>query len=106
MKSNKNFKRAYSKGSSFAGFLVVLYLYPNELKENRVGYSVTKNLGKAVVRNRIKRLFREAYRKHLNYLENGYDIIFVARRSVLKANIRDICVCFKDLFEKSGIYKC
>lgn len=104
--SNKNFKRAYTDGTSFSSNLAVIYIYPNNLDYNRTGYSVTRKLGKAVVRNKIKRLFREAYRYYIEHLIAGYDIIFVARKAVLKSSLNDILKCFAELFKKSGLYKC
>lgn len=104
--SNKNFKRAYTDGTSFSSNLAVIYIYPNNLDYNRTGYSVTRKLGKAVVRNKIKRLFREAYRYYIEHLTDGYDIIFVARKAVLRSSLNDILKCFAELFKKSGLYKC
>jgi len=104
--SNKNFKRAYTDGTSFSSNLAVIYIYPNNLDYNRTGYSVTRKLGKAVVRNKIKRLFREAYRYYIEHLIDGYDIIFVARKAVLRSSLNDILKCFAELFKKSGLYKC
>lgn len=71
-----------------------------------MGYSVKKKLGKAIIRNRIKRRFREAYRQYFKYLKEGYDIILVAKTPVLKANLKDIEICFIELFRKSGIFEC
>jgi len=104
--SNKNFKRAYSHGSSYSGNIATLYLYFNQLDINRVGYSVTKKLGTAVTRNRIKRLFRETYRRYVNNLEDGYDIVFVARKAVITASLCEIESCLAGLLRKSGILKC
>ena len=106
LKSNKNFRRAYEKGLSFKSPAAILYLYKNGSDENRVGYSVTKKLGKAVKRNRIKRLFRESYRRYFESLEEGYDIVFVARRASVGGGLKFIEKCIGELFRKSGIFKC
>ncbi len=67
----------YYKGSSWTSNLLVMKALPNGLTISRYGFSVNKRLGKAVVRNRIKRLLREILR--LTLLEPGWDIIFIAR---------------------------
>lgn len=106
LKSSKNFKRVYKEGTSLVGSYVVLYFYPNGLFENRVGYSVSRKLGKAVVRNKIKRLLKEAYRKHFESLKEGFDIVFVPRRSILNVGLKEIEVCMSKLLRKSEIFKC
>lgn len=79
IKLNKDFRRLYRSGKSEAGGFVVVYLKPNKLGINRVGFTVGKQLGKAVVRNRTKRLMRESLRLVEDRLMVGYDMIIVAR---------------------------
>ena len=69
----------YSKGSSWASGLLVMRAFPNGLTLSRYGFSVSKRVGKAVIRNRVKRLLREILRQTL--LESGWDIMFIARSS-------------------------
>ncbi len=67
----------YNKGSSWISDLVVMKALPNGLTLSRYGFSVSRRVGKAVVRNRVKRLFREIL--YSAPLEPGWDIIFIAR---------------------------
>ena len=67
----------YSQGSSWASNLVVIKALPNSLTLSRYGFSVSKRVGKAVTRNRVKRLFREILR--VMPLKSGWDIIFIVR---------------------------
>lgn len=79
IKLNKDFRRLYRTGKSEAGGFIVVYMRPNKCNYNRVGFTVGKQLGKAVVRNRTKRLMRESYRLLEHRLIMGYDMIIVAR---------------------------
>ncbi len=67
----------YSQGSSWASNLVVMKALPNGLTLSRYGFSVSKRVGKAVTRNRVKRLLREILR--VMPLKSGWDIVFIAR---------------------------
>ena len=60
LKENHEFRRLYHRGTSSAGRHLVLYCRKNKLGRNRLGLTVSAKLGKAVQRNRVKRLFRES----------------------------------------------
>lgn len=79
IKLNRDFRRLYRSGKSEAGGFVVVYMKPNKQGCNRVGFTVSKQLGNAVMRNRTKRLMRESYRLMEDRLNFGYDMIIVAR---------------------------
>ncbi len=79
IKQNYEFRRLYRKGKSAATPFLVVYALKNRRPYNRIGLTVTPKLGGAVVRNRIKRLLREAYRLHEAEIMTGYDFILVAR---------------------------
>ncbi len=74
----------YSKGSSRASNFVVMKALPNSLTLSRYGFSVSKRVGKAVTRNRVKRLLREILR--IMPLKPGFDIVFIARPAVATAD--------------------
>ncbi len=67
----------YRRGKVWANSLLVMKAMPNGLSLSRYGFSVTKKVGKAVQRNRLKRLLREIMR--LQSLKPGWDIVFIAR---------------------------
>lgn len=86
LKRNNDFRRLYARGKSFAGGYVVIYASKNRLGVNRIGLTVSKSIGKAVVRNRLKRLMRESYRLLEDKTAKGYDLVIVSRkRAVGKA---------------------
>ena len=79
LKKNKDFQYVYQNGVSKANRHLVIYVLSNESKENRLGISVSKKVGNSVVRHRITRLIREAYRLNEDRMQTGLDIIYVAR---------------------------
>ncbi len=79
LKQNSDFRRVYTRGKSAASPRAVVYCRKNRLGRNRTGYTVSKKLGNAVTRNRVRRRLREIMRLNQNRLLQGYDLIVVAR---------------------------
>lgn len=77
---NKDFLNLYRKGKSIVSKAVVIYVRPNGLPCNRFGITAGKKVGNAVMRNRAKRIIRQAYRENELLFPLGIDIVFVARR--------------------------
>ena len=82
----------YREGRSVANKYLVLYHFPRpeavrateEAEDSRVGFSVSKRLGSAVVRNRVKRALREAFRLHEGRVRGHTDMVFIARQPILE----------------------
>jgi ribonuclease P protein component len=81
LRRNSEFERVRTEGRSWSSRNIVLAVAPNDIGENRYGFAVGKRAGNAVVRNRAKRLMREAARKYHPRLKQGNDIVFIARNS-------------------------
>lgn len=79
VKQNGDFRRIYRRGRSAVAGGVVVYCLKNRQRMSRLGVTVSTKLGHAVVRNRVRRRFRELYRLHKGDMLPGYDIIMVAR---------------------------
>ena len=79
LKLNKDFKRLYYRGKSLVSRNVVVYAMKNRSDKNRIGITCGKTIGKAVIRNRLKRLVRESYRQMESDIQKGYDFVFVVR---------------------------
>ena len=81
IKKNREFQSIYRGGTSHANRLLVMYVTENEQGVNRIGISVSKKVGNSVVRHRLTRLVREAYRLHEDMFCMGMDIVVVLRVS-------------------------
>lgn len=91
LRRRKDFKKVYVKGDSAAGRYVVVYaLKNNNLETSRFGFSVSKKIGKAVQRNRFKRMLREICRRNINSFAAGFDIIVIARRKIIEVSYKEI----------------
>jgi len=87
---NREFQRVYKKGKSFVSPLLITYVLKNNKNQVRVGITTSKKTGKAVQRNRARRLIRESYRKLSENVQSGYDIVFVSRAKTCGAKMNDI----------------
>src|SRR3712207_6803853 len=79
LKKNADFQKVYREHRSRANRLLVMYVRPNGLDENRLGISVSKKVGNSVVRHHLTRLIREAYRLNEDMFDIGWDMVVVAR---------------------------
>ena len=102
LKLNHIFRRLYHTNGFADGYLV-LYARKNRTGENRVGITVSKKLGKAHVRNRIRRRIREVYRLNEEKFQPGWDIVVVARTRAIHAPFDVLTENYLALAKKAGI---
>ena len=86
VKENYVFRQLYRKGSSSVQPCFVVYCRKNKKGLSRLGITVSTKLGKAVVRNRVRRRLREVYRLSKNEMKQGYDVILVGRGRAITAS--------------------
>ena len=102
LKLNHIFRRLYHT-SGFADGYLVLYARKNRTDGNRVGITVSKKLGKAHVRNRVRRRLREIYRLNSSQLKTGWDIVIVARSRCVGAEYSRMNAAFMAACEKMSL---
>ena len=104
LKLNHIFRRLYATSGNANAFLV-LYARKNRTPYNRVGITVGKKLGHAVVRNRVRRRLREVYRLNEHRFKPGWDIVVVARSRCISADFGKLTQAYLSLAEKAGILR-
>ena len=104
LKFNHIFQRLYHSKGYCDGYLA-LYARKNRTDRNRVGITVSKKLGHAVVRNRVRRRIREVYRLHEDAFCPGWDIVVVARSRAVEAPFAKLTASFLNLSGRAGILK-
>lgn len=105
LKKNNDFRRVYNRGKSIANKQLVMYFMPNRQKFNRLGISVSKKVGNSVVRSRVTRLLRESYRLNETNVEVGYDIVVIARNTMLGLGYHETEKSLLHLLKKQMLLK-
>ena len=90
LKKNSDYRRVYSHGKTVADRFIVLYFFPNNTEKSRFGFTVSKKVGNAVTRNRIRRLFRETCRLNCWLFPTGYDYVLLARREIVGSGYKEV----------------
>ena len=105
LKENRDFRRLYTRGRSFPSAVIVTYVMKNRCGGVRIGITTGKKIGKAVLRNRSRRIIREAYRELSDSVKPGYDLVFVARGKTPFVKSGDILRAMKKELKDAGVLK-
>jgi len=100
------FQKVYNTGQKIPGkWLVLFYLKKNDPSQlTCLGITVTKKVGNAVVRNKIKRRLRELFFHNLPEIKPGYDLVVIAKRTCVNVSYKNLSDDVSRLFEQSGIF--
>lgn len=105
LRKNTEFKRAYVKGKNYWNRNFKLYVKKNDLNYTRFGIVVTKKLGKAVVRNKIKRRIREINKDLLPYINSGHDIVLIPKKNTVDLSYEELKKSVEHIYNLAGILK-
>ncbi|WP_017725797.1 ribonuclease P protein component [Halalkalibacterium ligniniphilum] len=106
IKKNDEFSRVFNEGVSVANRQFVLYVLEKEGQEHfRIGLSVSKKLGNAVTRNRIKRLIRTVFQEEKEALLKGRDYVIIARKPAADLDYEQVKRSLLHVCKKARILK-
>ncbi len=99
------FRAAFDGGRSHASRCMVMWLRPTDGELGQVGFVATKRIfPRAVDRNRVRRLLREAYRLNQHHLPPKVDIILLARKPIIVASGSEVAAAFRSLCQRVRLW--
>ena len=99
--ASKQFSQIHREGLSIANRFLVVRVLSNGLDYSRFGFLVSKRIGNAVVRNRVKRRLREVDRP--TPVKPGWDAVLIARRDINRANFQELQQATENLLRRSHL---
>ena len=103
LKKNKEFYRVYNRGKAYVSPVVVTYVFKRRYGVAKIGITAGKKIGKAVKRNRARRVIMAALRELYPRIDNRYDIVFVARGSTPFVKSTEVLRCMEKQLKKAGV---
>jgi len=100
VRKRKSYLNSYQRGTRVHSNNFTVILSPNPSGEKRFGVTVSKKVGNAVKRNRIKRLLKEFFRLNKDGLPDSRDMVVVAKKDVSSLKYQDVCLELAGLFKK------
>jgi ribonuclease P protein component len=104
LRHRDDFRRLRKHGMTWRHPFLILSVIPNQRTHNRYGFITTKQLGKAVARNRIRRLLREAVRHAHPQLRTGYDIVMIARKTSVGQPYDMLRAAVEQVLQDAGLW--
>ena len=98
-----DYARVFSTGEKYVGRYFVCYVVQRTGSGSRLGFAVSRKVGNAVVRNRVKRYLREFYRTHRGAFKIEAELVIIARPAVAAAPYRDCVYALTRLLQRGGV---
>lgn len=105
LRRKKEFRYTYRVGKSCGGKLLSLVYAKSRNTSAKIGFSVSKKIGNAVVRNRVKRRMREAVTPLIPAIKGGSNLIFIARDSIIDAPFLSIREGMRTQLQRAGLIR-
>jgi ribonuclease P protein component len=106
LKKRSDFAKVYRKGLFSSENPVSIKFSENGLEKSRIGFSIEKKFfKKAVERNRIKRILREAFHKNLGNIKAGFDIVVFYKKSEKDSDFKKVIELVEKVIKKSGLFE-
>ena len=105
LRRSSDVQRVRHRGQSWRHPLAVLLITTNDCDVSRFAFTASRGVGKAVMRNRAKRLLREGIRLHLAEIGTGYDCLFVARSQTADASFVEVETAVLDLLHRANLIR-
>ncbi|MCR4430274.1 MAG: ribonuclease P protein component [Tepidanaerobacteraceae bacterium] len=101
---NFEFKNVYRAGRRFSCPYFNIYIKKNNLEATRLGVSISRKIGKSVVRNRIKRRIKEAFRRNMNSIKKGFDIVISVKKEMIQLDYESIKREMKNILKRGSVW--
>ncbi len=103
IKNNRDFMFMYKRARSLCADCLVLYVRKNKTEDLKLGITVTKKVGKAVIRNRIRRRIKEVFSEFSEVIPPCYDVVVVARGKAACVSYQELRSAMKYLLIKAEL---
>lgn len=104
LRGRDRFEEIRRHGKCWTHRLLVLCILPNDLPASRFGFSVSKRVGNAVVRNRVRRRLRESVRLRFPTIAPGWDVVLIARPPIAQAEFRQVETAIERVLVQAGLH--
>ena len=97
------YQAVFQQGSKAVGRSFICYVHRQEGVGSKLGFAVSRKVGNAVVRNRIKRYLREFFRTHRPLFQQETQVVFVARAEAARLSYQDSALALEQLLKSGGV---